>query len=341
MAAAGRHRRAIATGAGLGLVLAATLGVVAATSSRGHGRAPACLPFAVSSRQVRAGARAPRRPVALPDFTHVVVIVMENRECGQVVGNPRAPFENAMGRRYALLPDLYATTHPSFPNYVTLLAGSPLGTKATCAKCRFRARNLVDSLEAAHLSWKAYMEGMPSPCYGPTRAGPYAKRHNPFLFFTDIVTDPRRCARVVPLQALAADERAHALPRFSWITPSLCDDMHDCDVAPGDAFLSRIVPGLLRAVGPRGAIFVTWDEGTTKRGCCSGRATGGNIPTFVLGGAVRPHARPLTAYDSLSILRTIEDAWRLPRLGQSACSCTPVIADIWRRGLVSARSSGP
>jgi phosphatidylinositol-3-phosphatase len=338
MAAPGRHRRAIVTGAALGLVLVTTLGVVTATSSRGHGRAPACLPFSVSSRQVRAAGRAPARPVALPDFTHVVVIVMENRECGQVVGNRSAPFVNAMGRRYALLPDLYATTHPSFPNYVSMLAGSTLGMKATCARCRFHARNLVDSLEAAHLSWKAYMEDMPSACYGPTRAGPYAKRHNPFLFFTDIVGNPRRCARVVPMRALAADERAGTLPRFSWITPSLCDDMHNCDVAAGDAFLSRVVPGLLRAVGSRGAVFVTWDEGTTKRGCCSGRATGGNIPTFVLGGAVRPHARPLTAYAGLSILRTIEDAWRLPRLGQSACPCTPPIADIWRRGLVSGPS---
>lgn len=78
--------------------------------------------------------------------------------------------------------------------------------------------------------------------------------------------------------------------------------MHNCDVAAGDAFLSRTVPGLLRAVGPRGAVFVTWD---------------------------------------LSILRTIEDAWGLPRLGQSACRCTPVIGDIWRRGVVSGRRRRP
>jgi hypothetical protein len=58
---------------------------------------------------------------------------------------------------------------------------------------------------------------------------------------------------------------------------------------------------------------------------------GGNNPTFVAGGAVRPHAAPLTAYDSLSILRTIEDAWHLPRLGESACRCTLPIGDIWRQ----------
>jgi hypothetical protein len=239
------------------------------------------------------------------------------------------------------LRNLYATTHPSFPNYLSMLSGSTHGARATCAKCRYRARNLVDLLEAAHLSWKAYMDAMPRPCFGPTRAGPYAKRHNPFLFFTDITSNPQRCARVVPLAALAHDERAGTLPRFSWITPDLCHDMHNCSVAHGDAFLARLVPPLVRAVGPDGAIFITWDEGTTKRGCCGGRAAGGNIPTFVAGGAVRPGAAPVTAYDSLSILRTIEDAWRLPRLGQSACTCTPVIGDIWRRDLTVGRRAGP
>jgi acid phosphatase len=304
---------------------------IAATGGGGSARAKACLPYDVSRREIAAVGRTPGRPVALPDFSHVVVIVMENRECGQVVGSPQAPFLNSLGKRYAILRDLYATTHPSFPNYLALLSGSTLGAKATCAKCRYGARNLVDLLGAARVSWKAYMENMPRPCYGPSRAGAYAKRHNPFLFFTDIVRDPRRCARVVPLAQLASDERAGTLPRFSWITPSLCDDVHDCDLAAGDRFLARTVPGLLRAVGPSGAIFITWDEGTTKRSCCGGHAVGGNIPTFVAGGAVRPHAAPLTAYDSLSILRTIEDAWHLPRLGASACRCTPVIDDIWRR----------
>jgi phospholipase C len=323
------RRRLLLLCLGLGVVVALAAGI--ATPGGGSARAKACLPYDVSHREVARAARIAARPVAPPNFSHVVVIVMENRECGQVVGNPRAPFLNSLGHRYATLRDLYATTHPSFPNYLALLSGSTQGATGTCARCRYRARNLVDLLEAAHLSWKAYMDGMPRPCYGPTRAGDYAKRHNPFLFFTDIVRVPSRCSRVVPLSELSRDERARALPRFMWITPNLCHDMHDCDVGPGDAFLARIVPPLLRAIGRRGVVFITWDEGTTKRSCCGGHGTGGNIPTFVAGGAVRPHAAPLTAYDSLSILRTIEDAWRLPRLGASACPCTPVIGDIWRR----------
>jgi hypothetical protein len=336
----GMHRRGGLVRAALVLVLGLVTVVVAAPGGR-SARARACLPFRVSSKAVRAAARAAPQQAALPDFSHVVVIVMENRECGRVVGNPRAPFLNALGRRYATLRDLYATTHPSFPNYLALLAGSTLGARETCASCRYRSRNLVDVLEAAHLSWKAYMEGMPRACFGPTRAGLYAKRHDPFLFFTDIAGDPRRCARVVPLEALSQDERMAQLPRFIWITPNLCHDMHNCSVSAGDTFLAHIVPRLLREIGPRGVIFITWDEGTTKRGCCAGRAAGGNIPSFVVGEPVRAHAAPVTAYDSLSILRTIEDAWRLPRLGQSGCACTPVIGDIWRRSAARAAARRP
>jgi hypothetical protein len=106
--------------------------------------------------------------------------------------------------------------------------------------------------------------------------------------------------------------------------------MHNCGVASGDAFMKRTIPTLLRAVGPRGIIIITWDEGTTNRGCCAGRARGGNIPTIIAGGVVRPRVTPTAAYDSYSILRTIEAAWRLPFMRNAGCACTPTISGIWR-----------
>ena len=305
----------------------------------GTQRAKACLPYHVRVKQAALAASRGSNPATrVPDLSHIVVIMMENKECSQVVGSKDAPYLNRVGREYAVLRDLYATTHPSFPNYLALTGGSTFGATRTCATCRYRQRNLVDQLEAAHLSWRAYMEGMPSACYPASRAGNYAKRHNPFLFYTDIVDNPRRCANVVPLTRLWRDIDTGALPRFSWITPNLCDDMHDCDVAAGDAFLARTLPRLLSAVGPRGAIIITWDEGTTKRSCCGDRARGGNIPTFVVGGAVRPHAEPISVFDSYSILRTIEDAWRLPHLREAACRCTPTIGGIWR---IQGLAAGP
>ncbi len=295
----------------------------------GAARAKACLPYRVRHAAL-AGATSETGAAHIPDFSQIVVIMMENKECSQVIGSTAAPYLNRLGRQYAVLPDLYGTRHPSFPNYLAITSGSTLGATRDCPNCFYHARNLVDELEAAHISWKAYAEDMPSPCYARPRAGNYAKRHLPFLAYTDIVQNPSRCQNVVPFSQLQRDEQAGTLPRFVWITPNLCDDMHNCGVASGDAFVKRTVPSLLNAIGPRGVIIITWDEGTTNRSCCSGRATGGNIPTLVLGGLVRPHSAPTSVYDSYSILRTIEDAWHLPYLGQTGCPCTPTIDEIWR-----------
>ncbi len=325
------HRRRLIgfAAAAIALVLAALIIDLFFGGAGSSARAKACLPYRV--RQAAFAASTSETGAArVPDFSHIVVIMMENKECSQVIGSPAAPYLNRLGRQYAVLRDLYATRHPSFPNYLALTSGSTLGATSDCPSCAYHARNLVDELEAAHISWKAYAEDMPSPCYPRSRAGNYAKRHLPFLSYTDIVDNPQRCDKVVPLTQLQRDVRDGALPRFVWITPNLCDDMHNCGVPSGDAFLQRTVPSLLKAVGPRGVIIVTWDEGTTNRSCCSGRAKGGNIPTFILGGPVRPHAAPIAVYDSYSILRTIEDAWRLPYLGQAGCPCTPTIDEIWR-----------
>jgi len=323
-----RRRTLIYLGAALALVVA----VVAALTSFGESapaRQKACLSYQ-ARRAALAAFTSAGASARVPAFSHVVVIMMENKECSQVVGSAQAAYLNRLGGQYAVLRNVYATTHPSFPNYIAFTSGSTLGATATCASCRYAQRNLVDQLEAAHVSWRVYAEDMPTPCYARTRAGDYAKRHNPFLYYLDIIHNARRCANVVPLTRLAQDLRAGALPRFAWITPNLCNDTHNCGVRSGDAFLARTVPSLLKAVGPRGAIFITWDEGTTKRSCCNGRANGGNIPTFVAGGAVRPHAAPATVYDSYSILRTIEDGWRLPHLREAGCQCTHAIGDIWR-----------
>jgi hypothetical protein len=267
-----------------------------------------------------------------------VVIVMENRECGQVIGSPSAPYLTGLAHRYAQPRAFYGTTHPSLPNYLALTSGSTFGFTDSCSGCSVRARNLVDELQAAGISWKAYMQGMPGPCFQGRSAGLYRRRHDPFMFYDDIAHDPARCAKVVPLTQLAADEARHALPQFAWITPDLCNDMHDCATKVGDTFLSRLVPPLLRAVGQRGVVIITWDEGETNRGCCA-KAAGGNIPTILAGPPARPGLRSALRYDAYSILRTIEDSWGLPRLGGAACSCTPPLTALFRPSLT--RPGGP
>jgi hypothetical protein len=273
-------------------------------------------------------ARLPGGPV------HVAVIVMENEEYGDVVGpssGGQAPYINSLARRYGLATGMYAITHPSLPNYLALTGGSTFGIDSDCTDCSVGATSIVDQLERAHLSWRAYMEDLPRPCFTGASAGDYAKKHDPFAYYTRVTRDPARCANIVPATRLAADERAGALPRFAWISPNLCHDMHDCSVSTGDRFLAGLVPALLQALGPRGLLFLTWDEGSSDDACCR-LASGGHIVTIVAGGGARAHRRLGTPTDHYSVLQTIEDLLGLRRLRGAGCACTPSLQPLLATG---------
>jgi len=273
------------------------------------------------------GATVPRvapAAVRVPAFRHVVVVVFENREATSIAGNPDAPTINALARRYATLTSYDAIGHPSLPNYLALVSGSAHGIRSDCTDCLVRGRNLADTLDAAGKTWKTYAEDLPYPGFTGGSSGRYAKKHDPFLYFRDVVRSRARRERVVPFTRLAQDLAAHRLPDFSLVVPNLCNDMHDCSVATGDAWLeAHVVPLLDARALHGGVVFVVFDEGTTDTG------GGGRIEALALGPTVRRGARFTKATNHYGLLRTIEDAWGLPRLGFSRKG-TP-IGGIWKK----------
>jgi phosphatidylinositol-3-phosphatase len=268
----------------------------------------------------------PGRPLGVPPVSslprssasHVIVLVMENAEDTDVLANATAPYTNALAHRYGLARQSFAITHPSLPNYLALTSGSTGGVSSDCTNCHVAATNIVDQLEARRISWKAYLEDEPTACFRGGGAGGYAKKHNPFIYYDDIARSPRRCSRLVGFAQLAADLRGGRLPTYAWISPNLCDDGHDCGVAGADRFLSRTVPVLLHGLGPYGFLVLTWDEGSSDRGCCGGVAHGGHIVTIVMGPDVRRGAREGQPVDHYGTLATIEEALGLPPLAGGA-----------------------
>jgi hypothetical protein len=258
---------------------------------------------------------------------HVAVVVMENTEYGDVIGSSSAPYINGLARTYGLATRSYAVTHPSLPNYLALTGGSTFGISSDCTDCSVPGAGLGGQLQARHISWKAYMEELPHPCFTGAGAGGYAKKHDPFVYYRALVGNRAACQKVVPLSALYRDEASHSLPTFIWITPDLCHDMHDCDLRTGDRFLAGLLPPLLRSLGPNGLVFITWDEGSSDNGCCR-LAGGGHIATIAAGPGAGRGARLSTPVDHYSLLQAIEDLLDLPRLGGAACGCTPSLAPL-------------
>lgn len=278
--------------------------------------------------------RLPSAPneIALSKQSHFVLIVLENRELGEVVGSGSMPYLDSLERGGVLATDYHAITHPSLPNYIALLAGDPLGISSDCTGCEAHGTTLLDQLQAAHISWGAYMEGLPTPCWAGASSAGYAKKHDPFMYFARIASDPGRCRHVVPLSLLARDLRRDRLPAFAWISPNLCDDGHDCSDAMVDRFLRRLVPYVLAGIGPHGVLAIVWDEGTTESGCCQS-AAGGRVPLILLGPTLRAGYRMSTPADHYSLLALMEDAFGVQRLRGAGCPCTPSLDSAFVSGV--------
>jgi acid phosphatase len=309
---------------------AAPVGTTAPAAPESTATAGPTAPPAPSTPATVSGAPTSTPDRGVPAFKHIFVIVLENKEQIHVVGNETAPYFNELARTYASAAHFYGIRHPSLPNYLALTGGDTFKVTSDCTGCFRDVDNLASQMKSAGRSWKAYMEDMPGPCFVGDAPPLYAQKHNPFIYFDSVRNDPAQCDQIVPLTQLTADLQADALPDFVWITPNLCNDMHDCPVRTGDAWLQTWVPQILetQAWKDQGVLFITFDEGDTADGCCT-YAQGGNIATLVISPLGKPGFVSPVKYDHYSLLRTIETAWDLPLLGQAGCDCSPLMADFF------------
>jgi phospholipase C len=326
----------------------------------------------------------------IPHFSHVVVLVLENESFATTWGSGSvAAYLNGLRAQGVLADHYYATGHQSLDNYIAMVSGQPV-QPATAADCgglnlydcvqgqsaMAGGRNLADQIEDAGLTWRGYMDAMPNPCfhadYSATATPPdpyqgnstkapaynYADRHNPFLYFADVVGNDSRCqAHVEPYSWLAVDLANDALPAFSFITPDTCHDGHDNPCADGsagglaraDLWLSQNVPALLDyLLSHNGLLLITFDEAASSdtSGCCTGGpgggpGAGGRVGLLALSRAVPAGGVVSTPYDHASLLRTIEDSLGISEHLNNAGTAT-AMADLFTvatRLLVSAPAS--
>lgn len=245
------------------------------------------------------------------------VIVLENHSYSQVVGaSSKMPFFNGLLRRGTLATDYHAITRPSLPNYLAIVGGSTYGIDSDCTSCWAQGTNLAVQLSEARISWRAYMEGMPKPCYAGPEHGDYAKKHNPFMYFKSITSVPSLCRDVVPSSRLKVDlHNKRGLPTFTWITPNLCNDGHNCDGATVDRWLSGWVPRITRKLGSEGVLVITFDEGRDDS-----HSEGLHIPTLFVGPGARKGRKLAGPFDHYSLLATLEVHYGLSRINESAAA---------------------
>src|SRR5215472_8148467 len=278
---------------------------------------------------------------SVPRLAHVFVIVEENNGFHDIIGNRAAPNFNHLARTFGLETDYFGVSPCcSETNYVGLLGGNTFGAKVNSDdaywKNRVDAPSLISELDHAGISWKAYLQALPHPdyqgicyparCNGAPDSDPlYVSKHDAIQNYTTS-WNTRDWSRQVPVGELPADLRSGDVPRFSYIVPDECHDMHGDPpycldsgnirdpqnqhlVAVGDAYLAGLVSEITHAsfwAKGNNAIVVTYDNGDTNAGCCDAKPGGGRVATVVITSHGPRHVTDSQPANHYSLLSTLE-----------------------------------
>lgn len=280
---------------------------------------------------IKSSASAAQSPFTGTVFT----IVIENKSRHMLLDASNAPFlanfaaNNAVSNGY-----VDTGVHPSEPNYIWMVSGQNFGildNDAPVAHHIATTSHLVDQLEKVGKTWKSYQESMGTPCK-VVSSGTYAVKHNPFVFFDDLVswngttpTPSQRCIdNVVDYSEFDADLASGNVADYVFITPNMISDMHDGTVKQGDNWLANEVPKILASDAYKngGVLIITADEGEGQ----------GDDPPFIL-------ASPLgkkgmisdVSYDTSSYLKTVQAIMGVEALpcGGDNVAAIPTMGDLF------------
>jgi len=263
---------------------------------------------------ILAGSRVKGAAIFLPQPDHTVVVIMENRGYADVIGNGSAPYINSLRIAGANFTNSHALTHPSQPNYLGLFAGTTENLSDNSCPHTYNAANIASGLLASGQSFIGYSESMPSDGYTGCEIGRYARKHNPWVDYTNVPASSNLTFESFPAYY-------EALPSVAYVIPDLCNGMHDCSVARGDAWLESRLDGYVQWARLHNSLFVlTFDED-------GGNTATNQIPTIFVGPMVRPgdDATPINHY---SVLRTLEGMYGVPATGDTV-SAAP-ITSVWQ-----------
>lgn len=259
---------------------------------------------------------------------NIFLIILENNNFVDVV---KQPFFKSLAKQGTLLINSHGVTHPSQPNYFAITAGDTFvkGDEVVTLD----VTNLVDLLEKKKISWKAYVEYFPEPCFlgkenecVPLTTSQcayqtfYVRKHNPFISYLDVQSNPKRCAKIVNATELQRDIANNTVPQFSLYIPNLANDSHNTTLPYADQYLrSTFVPILRNPSFTKDRIFIfTFDESADERDQIN------HIYTAFWGPNVRRHHEISMYVNHYNILRTIENNFHLGTLGRNDSTAKPV-----------------
>jgi Phosphoesterase family len=274
----------------------------------------------------------PTPPVAhVPHFDHVFVVMMENEDYADIVGNPAAPYLNSLLAKGTNLTNMYATAHPSDENYTAFAAGTTGTQEGNTTTAELDNQQIGDLVGNAGGTWRSYTQSANGPCDRGSQ-DTYTIDDTPFINFKDVSDNQASCQEhEQPLTQFQLDlDQTTTTPTYSWFEANDCDDMEGCGITAGDTWLSQTLPTIFNSPAwtkQPSLLIITWDEDAAD-----GQTDLQKIPTLVLGsqGTVKQGFSTDQRYTEYSLLRTIEAGLNLPTLTENDLFANP-LNDIWTR----------
>jgi hypothetical protein len=254
-------------------------------------------------------------------FNKIVYIIFENTNYNDAIANPI--FKN-YAQKGILFTNFLAETHPSQPNYISMIAGSTLNV-TNDDNVDLDGKHLGDLLEAKNLSFKSYAENYPGNCFLGKTNGKYARKHVPFLSFKNISQNSSRCLNSVEdSKAFFNDLSKGSLPNFSIFVPDLNDDGHDTGVAVAAKWLDNTFGQILADPTKLGdTVFVlTFDESSRI-------PLSNHIYTVAIGANIKAGTNFDQSVSHITLLKMVEDEFDLGNLGRGDKSAI-TINSIWK-----------
>ena len=262
---------------------------------------------------------------------HLIVILFENENKSAVIGADKAPYISSLAARCAVATayqdDVFTDNLVSLPHYLALTSGSNCntglgGTGTDCITNDADATAKVlstNSIFSQVQSWKAYQEGMPSAC-AKSSGGRYATKHNPAAYYAllpgcaahNLSIPALTCSPSLKntpctsapgnafMTALANDE----LAEFTFVSPTLDNDMHDGTITQADNWVATYLPLISASKAYlRGEVVVQllWDEQTTSE-------FGGPTPNVFISPYITAGKTSSVPINHFSVLRSWEKA---------------------------------
>jgi hypothetical protein len=253
-------------------------------------------------------------------FKKVVWIVFENETNDVVLKQPDFAKVAEAG---VLLTNIVAETHPSQGNYISMIAGSTLGVSGD-QNYDLKQTHIGDLLEKAGMDWRVYAENYPGNCFTGKSSGLYARKHIPFMSFTNISQNPTRCAKIESEARFFEDYKNKTLPEFSMYIPNLKNDGHNTGYDYAGKWLSATFGDLLSKPDALGdtLFIITFDESALKSSVNS-------IYTVLIGSNILAGSKNSQNLNHIALLKMIEDEFKLGNLGRSDATAL-ALTGIWK-----------